>query len=212
MGPRSNDRGNKAFSCGLKGTCLLQWGRDLTIAEIRLWNSDSSLLRKASMGPRSNDRGNTDQRCFSCRPRQASMGPRSNDRGNYIRAGRRSNLYCASMGPRSNDRGNNELRTGGLEVVGLQWGRDLTIAEISWSSTLCRYSGQLQWGRDLTIAEMEMGLADEIVEVGLQWGRDLTIAEIIPNTTAVSSCTLLQWGRDLTIAEIRPFRKGRGDL
>src|SRR5579883_1521362 len=100
---------------------LLQWGRDLEIAE--MWSEYGSLARqmaKASMGPRSGDRGNAG-------PRQAYR----RDAG-------------ASMGPRSGDRGNGEAKAGKpAKGVGLQWGRDLEIAEIGNHSAASRagYAG-----------------------------------------------------------------------
>src|SRR5579875_767155 len=82
MGPRSGDRGNLiAISRSDDPLIVLQWGRDLVIAEIKRkrkrclkrivlqWGRDlviaeiistlcSSFPMRASMGPRSGDRGN----------------------------------------------------------------------------------------------------------------------------------------------------------
>src|SRR5205809_1053380 len=83
MGPRSYDRGNgnqHAPECpGLQG---LQWGRDLTIAEMSRIHHRGRTERRASMGPRSYDRGNAPGWSPPpARPARASMGQRSYDRG-----------------------------------------------------------------------------------------------------------------------------------
>ncbi len=60
MGPRSFDRGNVAcLGCQPNILDLLQWGRDLLIAEMNATRRDVRLASSgASMGPRSFDRGN----------------------------------------------------------------------------------------------------------------------------------------------------------
>src|SRR5579875_1399318 len=132
MGPRSLDRGNAGF--GRAGGTLisrLQWGRDLSIAEMKRswqfvhytdaslqWGRDLSIAEivnqgngsvpnwSASMGPRSLDRGNCWDRSGQFRLRKASMGPRSLDRGNSVAPELLRESRVASMGPRSLDRGN----------------------------------------------------------------------------------------------------------
>ena len=86
----------------------------------------------------------------------ASMGPRSEDRGNSELGDLRLGLGAASMGPRSEDRGNPDWAFAGVCGAGLQWGRDLKIAEIP--EALKRWNilyQELQWGRDLKIAEIQ---------------------------------------------------------
>ncbi len=60
------------------------------------------------------------------------------------------------MGPRSLDRGNAGFgRAGGTLISRLQWGRDLSIAEMKRSWQFVHYTdASLQWGRDLSIAEI----------------------------------------------------------
>ncbi len=111
----------------------LQWGRDLSIAEIRPIESKSTENSKASMGPRSFNRGNARLE------RPSPSGPTCFN-GAAIFQSRKSIEHglCdirsnASMGPRSFNRGNldvvehNQLT---LPLYQLQWGRDLSIAEI----------------------------------------------------------------------------------
>src|SRR5581483_8706207 len=84
----------------------LQWGRDLSIAEIVNQGNGSVPNWSASMGPRSLDRGNCWDRSGQFRLRKASMGPRSLDRGNSVAPELLRESRVASMGPRSLDRGN----------------------------------------------------------------------------------------------------------
>ncbi len=69
MGPRSLDRGNKCKVALGKLTMIvgLQWGRDLSIAEIHLEPRKGGRGRLSSMGPRSLDRGNGEKACVFCR-------------------------------------------------------------------------------------------------------------------------------------------------
>jgi hypothetical protein len=59
------------------------------------------------------------------------------------------------MGPRSFDRGNTGLPNLLFMIHPLQWGRDLSIAEIEAGRLNTRVKGSLQWGRDLSIAEIK---------------------------------------------------------
>ena len=130
MGPRSNDRGNLARPMSISIVTALQWGRDLTIAEIPRWVIRPVFRVLASMGPRSNDRGNRVVGLTATPFNKASMGPRSNDRGNIAHGIYYNLVLAASMGPRSNDRGNTRPCSHLMPSRSLQWGRDLTIAEI----------------------------------------------------------------------------------
>ncbi len=130
MGPRSIDRGIAFTSEGvLERFILLQWGRDLSIAELTLAGSvghetdrfnGAAIYRSrnwplergrasrqlvASMGPRSIDRGIVHFRHDAPQFARASMGPRSIDRGIVAASRQWSPRHRASMGPRSIDRG-----------------------------------------------------------------------------------------------------------
>ena len=39
----------------------------------------------------------------------------------------------------------------------------------------------LQWGRDLSVAEMSLEVSHTILPSKLQWGRDLSVAEMEPH-------------------------------
>jgi hypothetical protein len=136
-------------------------------------------------------------------------------------------LSGASMRPRSLDRGNKPGFRGSPTAKMLQWGRDLSIAEMrGWSrragTSPSRFNGaaisrsrksyrgdpsqaegaMLQWGRDLSIAEIAERVGNPQISRLLQWGRDLSIAEIRVTAPICVPFRVLQWGRDLSIAEI----------
>ena len=98
MGPRSEDRGNAEeeemelmdimlqwgrdlkiaemgfFATRVKSSAALQWGRDLKIAEMCRVDDQWMKVAIASMGPRSEDRGNALAREILLRYRRASNG------------------------------------------------------------------------------------------------------------------------------------------
>src|SRR5579885_3044275 len=108
------------------------------------------------------------------------------------------------MGPRSGDRGNPGRSGWNHPAAGLQWGRDLEIAEISASASMRTTASLLQWGRDLEIAEMPLRAVHSLDDHRLQWGRDLEIAEMPLRAVHSLDDHRFQWGRDLEIAEMRP--------
>ncbi len=60
MGPRLDSRGNLSWLLDWPlWIHLLQWGRDLIVAETREALSDFFAVEEASMGPRLDSRGNT---------------------------------------------------------------------------------------------------------------------------------------------------------
>ena len=154
MGPRSLDRG--IFDAFAKSMLqqLLQWGRDLSIAESsrrpsshRLshqlqWGRDLSIAESASVSrPASRSRVLQWGRDLSIA--ESRVGRVQVDDG-----------HRASMGPRSLDRGiRSPSKNGCMPPILLQWGRDLSIAESPSAVTPSPSSRALQWGRDLSIAE-----------------------------------------------------------
>ena len=111
---------------------LLQWGRELSPAEIRRHCGDERNLGGASMGPRAFARGDRSGCGQAGRYAVASMGPRAFARGDP--PGRCSAYYLrnASMGPRAFARGDLFNWFKGLFVkTMLQWGRELSPAEIT---------------------------------------------------------------------------------
>src|SRR5579875_3211193 len=109
----------------------LQWGRDLSIAEICRVTKARESGRLSSMGPRSLDRGN---------PPACRLGIKFQVLFNGAAISRSRKWFDSTFHVR--------------EDIILQWGRDLSIAEIC--GRLDGFGGNviLQWGRDLSIAEM----------------------------------------------------------
>ncbi len=60
------------------------------------------------------------------------------------------------MGPRSFDRGNAGMSILVTSDIALQWGRDLSIAEMYSPRSIWAICCSLQWGRDLSIAEIRL--------------------------------------------------------
>ena len=71
--------------CGASSSYLLQWGRNLPVAEICRYSRGIArrLLEHASMGPQPSSRGNrTNPSCNVACAERASMGPQPSSRGN----------------------------------------------------------------------------------------------------------------------------------
>ena len=82
MGPQPSSRGNQVGGGRRPSIDVLQWGRNLPVAEI------SSTARASISGER------------------ASMGPQPSSRGNFVPMGRYVTRKLASMGPQPSSRGN----------------------------------------------------------------------------------------------------------
>ena len=147
-------RKGRAPRWGASGMALLQWGRDLSVAEGATLISDLRRVLKASMGPRPFGRGRSAaaptvvwmSRGFNgaatFRSRKvgesagieevimASMGPRPFGRGRFARLLQDAQRRRASMGPRPFGRGRGIPKAAGRHrPQRLQWGRDLSVAE-----------------------------------------------------------------------------------
>ena len=106
MGPRPFSRGDMAKREGmLPGEYMLQWGRDLSVAETEIKMPMSVSAHQASMGPRPFSRGDLPDLHTPLGVEHASMGPRPFSRGDVCRAGHCVHVYGASMGPRPFSRG-----------------------------------------------------------------------------------------------------------
>ena len=139
--------------CGMARRIALQWGRDLSVAEggagLAAGPAPSCFNGAATFRSRK-VRG---RQGLGLGRRAASMGPRPFGRG------RRQALedplagIRASMGPRPFGRGRLPADTAYLRWNGLQWGRDLSVAEGTRMTENIGEYAQLQWGRDLSVAE-----------------------------------------------------------
>ncbi len=96
-------------------TRLLQWGRDIAVADRRSFNRKAPQHRRASMGPRHRCRGSRGvRRLHEARGLVASMGPRHRCRGSIVRI---SISYSVGLV--------------------LQWGRDIAVADRSPAAVRC---------------------------------------------------------------------------
>src|ERR1035437_8046712 len=111
-------------------TKLLQWGRDVSIPEIRKIRRVPVSGSHASMGPG----------CFH--PRNSSVNV----------AG--ACLFIASMGPGCFHPRNSLTFASGGSAHKLQWGRDVSIPEMISHCAGSPPPTRLQWGRDVSIPEM----------------------------------------------------------
>ena len=61
----------------------------------------------------------------------------------------------------------------------------------------------LQWGRDVTVADVMRPSIGGISSLRwLQWGRDVTVADVSPDPHRPGADSRLQWGRDVTVADV----------
>ena len=205
MGPQLDSCGRP--NCGARHSrdSMLQWGRNLTVAEGPHPGASGRAGRVASMGPQLDSCGRRYRR------------QRSQWHEGSLQWGR--NLTVAEGRVR-------EARHGRLEK--LQWGRNLTVAEGRHVQKQCNSWACASMGPQLDscgrrvqgvprrirkfLASMgpqldscgRLGSAVYVfrVEAELQWGRNLTVAE--GRMAAVRAAVfggLLQWGRNLTVAE-----------
>src|SRR5579884_3548865 len=105
MGPRLNSRGDSRGGPSLRGNRMLQWGRDLIVAETRPYREPSRLFTELQWG--------RDLIVAETPARGSTEAARA----------------AASMGPRLNSRGNPEHPAADSRHPRLQWGRDLIVAE-----------------------------------------------------------------------------------
>ena len=129
MGPRPFGRGRHVRAAADLARRLLQWGRDLSVAE---GSRGSPAISSANLGFngaatfRSRKGGSRRPTYLTS---AASMGPRPFGRGRHIGDFCALADYNASMGPRPFGRGRVGPAAGGRRAVKLQWGRDLSVAE-----------------------------------------------------------------------------------
>ena len=178
MGPRPFGRGRRVIACGgrlfrvrfngaatfrSRKACyaiqkveredLLQWGRDLSVAEGSSSGSNDTNFRVASMGPRPFGRGRA--RKNPTMARVPGFNGAATFRSRKVHDGRkvRGDEGRASMGPRPFGRGRRTAYAPPNPVNQLQWGRDLSVAEGGECGERGGVEQGLQWGRDLSVAE-----------------------------------------------------------
>ena len=228
---------NGAATCSLRNapinpcrrvhTAILQWGRNLFVAECGFRPAARPIPMRPSMGPQLVRCGMECTHDHSRLRPPPSMGPQ------LVRCGMQHHGHGCSL-----------YRTC------LQWGRNLFVAECKPASHVVKPSFLLQWGRNLFVAECSAdngkvqprcrpSMGPQLVRCGmldirltwvmsafLQWGRNLFVAECVAAPEgALEPCApsmgpqlvrcgmsimllfasvkmiILQWGRNLFVAE-----------
>ena len=207
---------------------MLQWGRNLFVAECIRGVLDTAHNHQASMGPQLVRCGMCTRWYWRCSIRRCFNGAatcslRNVNLRNFSNTHRESFNGAATCSlrnenaqyeqqPQSQRRFNGaatcSLRNGHSALLRyfpdlqLQWGRNLFVAECTIaprvSGSLC---WSLQWGRNLFVAECSNSQWAGMTDEELQWGRNLFVAECMAGSMPNSCMTLLQWGRNLFVAE-----------
>ena len=214
--PSANDKfrkkasmGPQLDSCGRCKHChhvwrpnLLQWGRNLTVAEgndsllavrdaLRLqWGRNLTVAEGATVptaGP-------------ACAPlqwgRNLTVAEGTSGCVRPYRGG------WASMGPQLDSCGRLGGTWGDLTPEELQWGRNLTVAEGGLLGRRRDSDLELQWGRNLTVAEGPRPHRANEANIRASMGPQLDSCGRRPVAPAAAlSNAALQWGRNLTVAE-----------
>ena len=132
----------------------LQWGRDLSVADTRGNEHQLRGEEGASMGPRPFSRGHDKNPSLWKQAPEASMGPRPFSRGHQTPHRRRSTYRAASMGPRPFSRGHAHRtaspssRSPCFNGAATFQSRTHPDAVVIWPRLTA-----LQWGRDLSVAD-----------------------------------------------------------
>ena len=202
MGPRPFGRGRVAARRAWSRQVLLQWGRDLSVAE------GEAAHRQLNPSPSRFNGAATfrSRKAFQCLPCLQC-------------------LAAASMGPRPFGRGRSIKDYSFVFMIKLQWGRDLSVAEGNMDAVGADDAAKLQWGRDLSVAEGPYGPCPPATTAGFNGAatfrsrkaakarqvRTLHAASMGPrpfgrgrfktSDRERSALRLLQWGRDLSVAE-----------
>ena len=154
MEPRLGSRGKPDGAALSFYAVVLQWSRDLEVAESCSEEQQDKHDEQASMEPRLGSRGK----------------PRSE-----VRSGASDS---ASMEPRLGSRGKLSQTLESIPTnLSLQWSRDLEVAERFYFCSGLRSVVELQWSRDLEVAESSRTGQDDHGKPKLQWSRDLEVAE-----------------------------------
>src|SRR5579875_1170609 len=111
------------------------------------------------------------------------------------------------MGPRSLDRGNVEPDWWKIIAIFLQWGRDLSIAEIVLTQAI-RQSKALVFNGAAISRSRKWSLPScwPSSSCGLQWGRDLSIAEM--SRSRITNGNIVQVFNGAAISRSRKLAAG----
>ncbi len=161
---------------------MLQWGRDVIVAD--------GLRRVRVLR----------------RQRHASMGPRRYRRGWFKSHIGRELRRSASMGPRRYRRGWTITVDGTWEREWLQWGRDVIVAdgEVRPSKYDAK-TAKLQWGRDVIVADGWASATRRGTPSANSFNGAATLSSRMVHRVDLAGETsrVLQWGRDVIVADGR---------
>ncbi len=84
----------------------------------------------------------------------------------------------------------------------LQWGRDVSVAEISIDRSSFSADASLQWGRDVSVAEISTRRVTRSRRHGFNGAATFPSRKFPTYTGFFPTYSVLQWGRDVSVAEI----------
>ena len=189
---------------------MLQWGRELSPAEIpearQIQSDDFRFNGAASFRPRRlAEHSEAMEGAFG-----ASMGPRAFARGDLQSQSTRQPNRGASMGPRAFARGDAAAKHVAVEEKVASMGPRAFARGDANAAPASKFSGRLQWGRELSPAEIRRRTHRPQQRSPLQWGRELSPAEMrLHRPSPQHRLHQLQWGRELSPAEIRADSRPR---
>src|ERR1039458_5728170 len=177
MGPRARARGNHPAAATDVKNSGLQWGHERALVEItgahalpvasrrfngatsaRSWKSGES---SPAVTPHSGFNGATSARSW-----------KSGGDGGVGEGG------GASMGPRARARGNTDTGYGPFVTIGLQWGHERALVEMTPAPGLQVVTLVLQWGHERALVEILRSTPFRRQTQGLQWGHERALVEI----------------------------------
>ena len=177
MGPRPFGRGRSSEVAYNAARALLQWGRDLSVAEgpqtsgggnhppcfngAATFRSRKANVARTAATSRSSFNGAATFRSRKAPPSMSTAGQSACFNGAATFRSRKDEpepepkdwRTPASMGPRPFGRGRLCARHADSTICRLQWGRDLSVAEGAEVMPGRGVGLPLQWGRDLSVAE-----------------------------------------------------------
>ncbi len=111
------------------------------------------------------------------------------------------------MGPRRFRRGCAPGVARSVRNAQLQWGRDVSVADVGRHRNGDLAGAQASMGpRRFRRGCLETRAVPGSVRVRLQWGRDVSVADVLLRSYHTSAPYLLQWGRDVSVADVSATR------
>ena len=232
--------GPQPFGCGrinaldnIAAANLLQWGRNLSVAEGKPWEAALAAMRRfngaatfrlrkghagitfgyvnaASMGPQPFGCGRSDaSRCRSSSPRCFNGAATFRLRKARCQPQTRRGCLCFNGAATFRLRKAARLAPSGMARGSFNGAATFRLRKGGLGVKIFCSNAALQWGRNLSVAE-GLPLTVAVWATGtLQWGRNLSVAEGGTWRQAPGRMGMLQWGRNLSVAEGWPARLHR---